>query len=270
MDMNVLWAQVQSEAVRYGIMVLGALVMWIVGRWVIGLVGRMIGRALTARHVDATLQQYLVSIISVALNILLVIAILGQFGVQTTSFAAIIAAAGLAIGMAWGGLLANFAAGAFLLILRPFKVGDVISAGGVIGKVDEIGLFATTITTPDGIRTFVGNNKIFGDNIQNLSDVANRRVDRTMQLAHGVNVDDAIARVSSALKNVSDVLETPAPEVFVVDFTLSGPVLAVRPYCKPEHYWSVYSATNDVIRRVGGEAGYPTPDVHYTVHQAQR
>ncbi len=269
MDMNALWAQIQSEAVRYGIMALGALVMWIVGRWVIGFIGRLIGRALTARHVDATLQQYLVSIIGVALNILLVIAILGQFGVQTTSFAAIIAAAGLAIGMAWGGLLANFAAGAFLLILRPFKVGDVISAGGVIGSVDEIGLFATTITTPDGVRTFVGNNKIFGDNIQNLSDVPHRRVDRTMQLAHGVNVDDAIARMSAALRQLPNVLETPAPDVFVLDFTLAGPVLALRPYCKPEHYWTVFSAINDAIRRVGGESGYPAPDVHYTVHQAQ-
>lgn len=270
MDVNAIWAQVQSEAIRYGIMVIGALVMWIIGRWAISMVDRMVRHALTKRHVDATLQQYLVSIINVALNILLVIAILGQFGVQTTSFAAMIAAAGLAIGMAWGGLLANFAAGAFLLILRPFKVGDLISAGGAIGVVQEIGLFATTIMTPDGVRVFVGNNKIFGDNIQNLSDVPHRRVERTMQLAHGVNVDDAIKRVTEALTQVPQVLGTPAPDVFVVDFSLSGPVLAVRPYCLPSDYWTVYGAANDVIRRVGSEAGYPAPDVHYTVHQSNR
>ena len=112
------------------------------------LVARMLRRAMNSRHVDATLQNYLVSIITVALNILLVIAILAQFGIETTSFAAIMAAAAFAIGAAWGGLLANFAAGAFLLVLRPFKVGDLIAAAGTLGVVEEIGLFSTTLMTP--------------------------------------------------------------------------------------------------------------------------
>lgn len=267
MDTTALWNQIQSKLLEYGLQVLGAFVLWMVGRWVIHVIIRMIRRALTARAVDLTLQQYVASIVSVTLNIMLVIAILAQFGVQTTSFAAILASAGLAIGLAWGGLLANFAAGAFLLILRPFKVGDVITGAGVTGRVDEIGLFTTTILQPDGIHAFVGNNKLFSDNILNLSSAPHRRVERTMQLAGSVNTADAIARLKTMLASTPGVLETPMPEVWVCDFTPAGPVLAVRPYCKPSDYWNVYSATSDVILRVAAEAGYPAPETAFVVRQ---
>ncbi len=265
MNPETLWVQVQDVAVRYGLKIIGALVLWIVGRWVIGFITGMIRRALSAKHLDATLQQYVGSIVGVGLNILLVIAILAQFGVETTSFAAVIAAAGLAIGMAWGGLLANFAAGAFLLVLRPFKVGDLITAAGVTGVVNEIGLFATTLTTPDGVRTFIGNNKIFSDTIQNLSDTAHRRVELRMQLAHGVDIDDTIRRVRERLLQTPGVLAEPAPEVWVLEFTMAGAVLAVRPYCKSADYWSVYGATNDVIRAVSAEAKLPAPELRYAM-----
>jgi small conductance mechanosensitive channel len=250
---------------EYGLTVLGALLLWFVGRWAIGLMVSVIRKGLSARHLDSTLQQYIGSIVGVGLNILLVVAILAQFGVQTTSFAALLAAMGLAIGTAWGGLLANFAAGAFLLVLRPFKVGDVIIAAGTLGVVDEIGLFATTITTPDGIRTFVGNNKLFSDNIQNLSDVKHRRVELKMQLAHGVDVDDAIRRIQQELENVPGVLREPSPEVWVLEFTLAGAVLAVRPYCKSVDHWSVYGATNGVIRTVASDANLPAPELRYAM-----
>ena len=115
------------------------------------------------------------------LDIILVVAILGFFGVQTTTFAAVLAAAGIAIGMAWSGLLANFAAGVFLVIFRPFKTGDFVSAGGVTGTIHEIGLFVTTIDAPDNVRNIVGNNKIFGDNIQNYSTNPYRRVELVAQ-----------------------------------------------------------------------------------------
>ncbi|CAN5527498.1 mechanosensitive ion channel family protein [soil metagenome] len=259
MDLTAFTSQLQSIAIDYGIKILGAFVLFMVGRWIIHVIINILRSALTRRAVDLTLQQYVASIITVTLNILLVIAILAQFGVQTTSFAAIIASAGLAIGLAWGGLLANFAAGAFLLILRPFKVGEMISGGGTTGRVEEIGLFTTTIMQPDGVRAFVGNNKLFGDNILNLSATPHRRVERSMQLAGGVDVDDAISRLKNVLATTPGVLESPAPEVWVVDFTMAGPVLAVRPYCKPADYWSVYSNTNDAIRRVASEAGHPAP-----------
>ncbi len=267
MDFAAIWTKYESSIVQYLILILGAIIMWMVGRWLIGVAISMVRRALTARHVDPTLQNYLASIIAVGLNIILVVAILARFGVETTSFAALIAAAGLAIGMAWGGLLANFAAGAFLLVLRPFKVGDLINAGGALGVVEEIGLFSTTVNTPDGVRVMVNNGKIFGDNIENLSHTPHRRVDRSMQLAHGVDVDAAIERVQRELSMIPNVLPEPAAQVWVFDFTLAGPVLCVRPYCRPEHYWDVYRQTNDAIRKVGAELALPVPQVHYAVQQ---
>lgn len=116
--------------------------------------------AMTRNHVDTTLTKYLGSIVAIALNIALVLGILGYFGIQTTSFAALLAGAGVAIGAAWSGLLGNFAAGAFILILRPFKVGDFVTLGGVVGTVHELGLFGTTIVTPDNVMTIVGNGQI--------------------------------------------------------------------------------------------------------------
>src|SRR6187402_998416 len=140
-----------------GLKVVGAIILYVIGRWLITWVIALVQRTLERQKVDPTLLRYVGTVISVLANIALVIAILGYFGVETTSFAALLAGAGLAIGAAWGGLLANFAAGIFLVVLRPFKVGDFISAGGVTGTVEEVGLFVTTIDTPDNVRTFVGN-----------------------------------------------------------------------------------------------------------------
>ena len=156
-------------------------------------------------NVDPTLTKYLGSIVAIALNIVLVLGILGYFGIQTTSFAALLAGAGVAIGVAWSGLLGNFAAGAFMLILRPFKVGDFVSIGGVTGTVHELGLFGTTVITPDNVVTIVGNGKIFGDTIQNFSALPVRRVDRTAQLAKGVDPVDAIARFKAAVARIPNV-----------------------------------------------------------------
>src|SRR6185369_14605639 len=135
----------------------------------IGLAVRLAKAALAREHVDPTLGRYLGNILNVTLNIVLVVAILGYFGVETTSFAALIAAMGIAIGAAWAGLLANFAAGAFLIVLRPFRVGEYVKVAGTEGTVKEIGLFATTIITSDNVIAFVGNNKIFSDTIHNFS-----------------------------------------------------------------------------------------------------
>ena len=153
--------------VRFGIRIIGAIALWIVGRVLIGFCGRFISRWLVRQRVDPTLGLYVASAVSIGLNIILGIAILGLFGVETTTFAALIAAAGVAIGVAWGGLLGSFAAGVFLVIFRPFKAGDFVSAGGVTGTVQEVGMFATTINSPDNVRTIVGNNKIVSDTIQN-------------------------------------------------------------------------------------------------------
>jgi small conductance mechanosensitive channel len=176
MDWQHMWDIAGAQLVTFGFKVAGAIAVWLIGRWLIALTTRLLSAALNRQHVDPTLQRYIGNIVGVALNIVLVVAILGYFGVETTSFAALVAAVGIAIGAAWAGLLANFAAGAFLIVLRPFKVGDYVKAGGTDGTVTEIGLFATTILTPDNVTTFIGNNKIFSDSIQNYSLSAYRRV----------------------------------------------------------------------------------------------
>jgi small conductance mechanosensitive channel len=251
-------------------MVVGAIVLWIIGRWLIGLSVRLVTRALEKQRVDPTLLRYLGNIISVVLNVALVVAILGYFGVETTTFAALIAAAGVAIGLAWSGLLANFAAGAFLIVLRPFKVGDFITAGGITGTVKEVGLFITTINTMDNVLTIVGNNKIFGDNIQNFSVNPYRRVDLVAQLNHAVDHKTAIALLKERLARIPNVMADPAPDVEILTFNLAGPVLAVRPYCHTDHYWQVYFDTNRLIRESFGEAQFPVPEQHYVVRNGDR
>lgn len=253
--------------IAIGLKILGAIVVWIVGRWLIGVVISIMSKAMERQKIDPTLTRYMGSAVAVALNIVLVVGILGYFGVETTSFAALIAAMGIAIGAAWGGLLANFAAGAFMLVLRPFKTGDFVTVGGMTGTVKEIGLFATTIVQPDNVVTFVGNNKIFSDTIQNYSANPFRRVDRTAQLAHSVDVHDAIRRLKEALVKIPNVVAAPAPDVEIVDFNAMGPVLAVRPYTHTDHYWQVYFDTNKLIKDTFGTAGYPVPETHF-VHRS--
>jgi small conductance mechanosensitive channel len=236
-----------------------AFVLYMVGRWLIGVAVNMMTRVLTARNFDPTLQRYLANIVAVVLNIVLVIGILGYFGVQTTSFAALLAGVGLAVGAAWSGLLGNFAAGAFLIIFRPYKVGDYVIAGGIEGEVTEIGLFNTVITSPDNVQTIVGNGKVSGDTIKNFSSHAYRRVDRTAQLAFGVDPLTAIALLKPKLAAIPNVMGTPAPDVEILDFNERGTVLAVRPYCHTSRYWQVYFDTNKLIAETFGAAGFPPP-----------
>jgi len=249
----------QTRGVDIGLNILGAFAIWVIGRWVIRAVLRVATAALETRHLEPTLVRYARSTLSTALTIALLIAVLGFCGVETTSFAALIAAVGVAIGMAWSGLLSNFAAGIFLLILKPFKVGDAVDAGGVSGKVRELGLFTTTIVTDDGILTFIGNNKVFSDNIRNKTDSHQRRVDLVAQVAHGVDVDDARRRLRERIATIPHVLAAPAPVIEILEFNAAGTLLAVRPYTDNPHFDDVYFATNEAIRQTFGTAGYPTP-----------
>ena len=249
-----------TRGAEFGLKVLAAIAVWFVGRWLISLANKLIERAVhRSGRIEPTLARYLVSIIAVLLNIVLLLAIFDIFGVQTSSFAALLAGAGLAIGTAWGGLLAHFAAGAFLQVLRPYKVGDYVSAGGVEGTVRELGLFGTTIVSGDSVTHIVGNNKIFSDTIKNFSSLPQRRVDCDAKIANGVDVDDAIARLKAALPAVKNVLPTPVPEVEIAKFTAEGPLLTVRGFCHTDHYWQVYFDINKMIAHEFGDAGYPVP-----------
>jgi small conductance mechanosensitive channel len=251
----------------FGLKALGAIALWIIGGWIIRIVvDNVVVQGLRHQKIDSTVIGYLRSTLIVLLKITLAIAILGLFGVQTTSFAGILAAATLAIGAAWSGLLSNFAAGVFLVILRPFKAGDFISAGGIMGTVEEVGLFVTTVNTMDNVRTYVGNNKIFSDNIQNFSANPYRRVDLVAQLDHSTDHKTAISMLKERLKKIPNVVAEPVPDVEVLTFTPMGPVLAVRPYVHNDSYWQVYFDTNKLIRESFGEAGYAAPQQHFQLH----
>lgn len=256
-----------SSVTEIGLKVLAAIFFWVIGRWLIGLAVSMVRAALERQQVDPTVLRYVGSIVTVTLNVLLVIGILGYFGIQTTTFAALVAAAGVAIGAAWAGLLANFAAGAFLIVLRPFKVGDFVAAGGITGTVTEIGLFATTVNTPDNVSTVVGNNKIFSDTIQNFTNNPFRRVDLKCQLAGAADHQAAMSLLREKVGAIPNVLAEPTVDVEILDFTLVGPVLAVRPYCHNDHYWQVYFDTNKALAEVGSANGWPIPAPHQVLRQ---
>jgi small conductance mechanosensitive channel len=268
MDAQTIREFVTTTAAAAAVKILTALVFWFIGRWLIARVIGLIRAAMNRNAVDPTLTTYLGSMVAIALNITLVLGILGYFGIQTTSFAALLAGAGVAVGAAWSGMLGNFAAGAFMLVLRPFKVGDFVSVGGVTGTVHELGLFGTTLVTPDNVMSIIGNGKIFGDTIQNFSALPVRRVDRTAQLGAGVDALEAIPRLQAAIARIPNVATDPAPEVNLLDMNLLGPVISVRPYTHTSHYWQVYFDTNEAIIRVGREAGWPAPTPTQIVRQA--
>lgn len=269
-NVNIVLQTIKEQIVTFGIKLIGGIVLWIVGQWLINKGVSLLTRILKRQSVDITLVAYLTNFLVVALKIILIVAILGYFGVETTSFAALLAAVGIAIGAAWGGLLANFAAGVFLIIFTPFAVGDFISAGGITGTVEEIGLFVTTINSPDNVKNIVGNNKIFSDNIQNYSANPYRRVDLIAQLNHSVNHQAAIALLKEKLNQIPNVIRDPQPVVEILEFNFAGPVLAVRPFCNNTDYWQVYFDTNKIIRETFGEAGYPVPEQHYVVRGIEK
>ncbi|MDL5033107.1 mechanosensitive ion channel family protein [Pelomonas sp. APW6] len=265
MNTEAIWEFLRTQGTDFGLKVLAALAAWIVGRWLIGVVIHLMGAAMErGKRIDSTLSHYLRSILSVILNIVLVLAILDIFGIRTTSFAALLAGAGLAIGTAWGGLLTHFAAGVFMQVLRPFKVGDFVQVGGVTGTVLEIGLFGTTLVTPDNVQTIIGNNKIFSDTIQNYSTLPHRRVDCVAKIANSVDPLDAIARLKAALAQIPNVATSPAPDVEILSFTPEGPLLCVRPYTHTDHYWQVYFDTHKAVVATFGAAGYPVPETPIT------
>ena len=258
-----------AYALNAGTKVLGAILLWIIGGIVINFIIKLSTASMTSHKVDPTLIKYAESSIRVLLRIVLVIALLSGVGIETTSFAALLAAAGLAIGAAWSGLLSNFAAGAFLVVLRPFKVGDMITAGGITGDVEEVGLFVTALRTVDNLRVYVGNSKILSDNIVNYTHNPYRRVDLKCQLAHTVDPREAMAKLKARLPQISNVVPSPAPDVEILEFNAAGTLLGVRPYCHNNNYWQVFFDANKAIQEVGASNVWPVPAPHQVMHQKQ-
>jgi small conductance mechanosensitive channel len=245
--------------VPFGLKILAAIAIWVVGSMLTNGFAKLARRALNLRRLDPTLTNYAISTIHVALRIVLVMAILEVCGIPTTSFAALIAAAGVAIGVAWSGLLSNFAAGIFLVVLHPFKVGDYITAAGQTGTVMEIGLFMTIMTTDNNLRVYIGNNKLFADTITNYNVNATRRIDLRCQLSGAVDPAAASALLTESVARIPNVVATPGVSVVIVEFNALGTLLAVRLFAPTPNYGQVYNDTNSVIAATARAAGWPVP-----------
>ena len=231
-----------------GMKLLAAFAIWIIGRWLIKFGLNLIVSRLEKRKVDHTIVGYARNTASVALNIALVVVLMGVLGIETTSFAAFIAGAGLAIGAAWSGLLSNLAAGAFLVILRPFKAGDQITGGAVKGTVVEVGLFVTTLITEDGVQAYIGNSKILSATIRNFSTRPTRRLDLVAAIPREENPDHAIAEIKAELAKVANVAADPAPEIRILSVEEYHFNIAIRPHVADANYWQVHFDIIDALR----------------------
>ncbi|MFO0039503.1 MAG: mechanosensitive ion channel family protein [Synechococcaceae cyanobacterium] len=252
----------QTIIVPFLFKLVGAILLWVVGGWLIGFAMRLLRRSLSMAKLDPTLTSFLLGLISALLRVVLVVAILGFFGVETASFAALLAGAGVAIGMAWSGMLGNFAAGVFLQLFRPVSVGDFVTGGGVTGTVEEVGMFVTTVLAPDHVQNIIPNSKFFGDTIVNYSTFPYRRVELEAQLDNSADVGKAIAMLKEAVRAVPNQYPGKEADVELLTFTERGPRLAVRPYTHTSNYWQVYFDTNRVIAdTLSGSNGFPVPRV---------
>ncbi|QCI27452.1 mechanosensitive ion channel family protein [Caminibacter pacificus] len=253
-------------ALTWGIKIIGAIAIYIIGKWIAKLLTNLFRKMLERSNTDVTLVKFLGDLVYFGLIVLVIIAALGTLGVNTTSFAAIIGAAGLAVGLALQGNIANFGAGVVLLFLRPFKVGDFVEAGGATGVVDQIGIFNTTFKTGDNRVIIVPNSNIIGGNITNYSREAIRRID----LVIGVGYEDDLKLVKSTLEEIlanhPKVLKDPAPAVALAELADSSVNFNVRPWVKSEDYWGVRSELLEIIKTTFDEKGinipYPQMDVH--------
>lgn len=263
---------VQELGVKYGMKTIGALAILLIGLWVAKQIKKLVVKIMHRSKMDETLISFVASLSHVALQVFVIIAALETLDVKTTSFIAVLGAAGLAIGLALQGSLSNFAAGVLMIIFKPFRVGDFIDAGGVLGTVKEIGIFTTVIDTADNRKTIVPNAKLTADNITNYSVNPTRRVDLTVGISYDDDIDKARAVIQSVLDGVPEILAEPAPAIFVTEMAESSINFAVRPWCKPADYWKIYFAlTEGIKKRFDAEEitiPFPQRDVHLYEHKA--
>jgi small conductance mechanosensitive channel len=258
--------------VQYGLKLLAALVVFFIGKMVANWGKKLVTRVMNKAARDQIIVGFTSSIAYIAMMAFVVVAALGQLGIQTTSFIAILGAAGLAIGLALQGSLANFAAGFLMIIFRPFKVGDVIEAAGVTGKVNAIHIFTTTLTTPDNKTIIIPNAKLGGDNIINYSTQNTRRVDLTVGVAYDADLKQVRSLLEDIVSNDSRVLSDPAHQIAVSELADNSVNFIFRMWVKSADYWDVYFETNEIIKTRFDDAGigipFPQRDVHLYEHKA--
>lgn len=252
--------------IPYGITILKVLVILFIGWIIAGWARRITRKAMNKAGIDLTLSKFVSNMAKWAVLAIVFITVLGIFGIETTSFAALIAAGGLAVGLAFQGTLGNMASGIMLLVFRPFKVGDVINAAGVVGKVDEIELFTTTLDTPDNRRIIIPNGAVFGSTIENISHHENRRVDVAVGVDYGAGIDETRAVLEKVVASIDNVLADPASAVVLGDLGDSAVGWTCRVWVNSADYWGVKEALTREVKMQLDAAGigipFPQMDVH--------
>lgn len=259
-------------AVTYGLQLLAAIVIFILGKMAASWVKKLITRMMKKSGVDQIIVGFTSSIAYIALMAFVIVAALGQLGIQTTSFIAILGAAGLAVGLALQGSLANFAAGFLMIIFRPFKVGDVVEAAGVTGKVEAIHIFTTTLLTPDNKTIIVPNGSIGNDTIINYSTQPTRRVDLTVGVAYDADLKQVRSVLEDIVSKDTRILSDPAHQIAVSELADNSVNFVVRLWVNSEDYWGVFFDTNETVKIRFDEEGigipFPQRDVHLYEHKA--
>jgi small conductance mechanosensitive channel len=253
--------------------VIGALLILIVGQWVAKFLRRVVEKILTKSKVDPTLISFVKNITYAALLTFVILAALGQLGIQTTSFIAIIGAAGLAVGLALQGALANFAAGVLMILFRPFKIGDLIEGAGVTGIVEDIQIFTTQLKTPDNKTIIIPNAKLTTNNITNFSTKGTRRIDLVIGIGYEDDIQKAKTTITDILEQDQRILKDPPSTVAVAELGESSVDLAVRPWVESAEYWSVRSDILETIKQRFDAEGisfpFPQRDIHVYQHTEQ-
>ena len=261
----------QGLVVLYGVKILMALVIFIIGKWIVKKLSNAVEKLMQKNAVDPAIRNFAGSIIYYALLIFVCIAALGQLGIQTASFVAIVGAAGLAVGLALQGSLSNFAAGVLLLIFRPFKVGDFVEIAGTSGVIQSIQIFTTELNTPDNKKVIVPNGGVISGNIVNYSANDTRRVDLVFGIGYSDDIDIARKVMKGILKADKRVLEIPEATVAVVELADSSVNFVCRPWVKTADYWAVYFDLTEAVKKAFDENGvsipFPQQDVH--MHQVE-
>lgn len=263
--------QLQTVGVEWGLKIVSFLLVIIIGMWIAKMIKKGVVKMMEKKGVDPTLTSFLASLFYVGLQAFVIIAALEKLNVKTASFIAILGAAGLAIGLALQGSLANFAAGVLMIIFKPFKVGDFIDAGGTMGSVLEIGIFTTVLKSPDNKKVIVPNAQLTGGVVTNVNAFGTRRLDLSAGIGYGDDIDKAHKVLAEIVAADERVLQDPAPKIAVNELGDSSVNFVVRPWVNSADYWDVYFEMTETIKKRFDEEGisipFPQRDVHLYEHK---
>lgn len=265
-NMEGMMSTIWELSLKYGLKILLAVLTLVIGLWIIGIILRAVRKNMTKRDVDATLRQFLGSILSMILKVLLIITVISMLGVEMTSFVAILAAAGFAIGMALSGTLQNFAGGVMLIIFKPFKAGDFIDAQGYTGTVKEIQIFNTILKTPDNKTIIIPNGGLATGAMTNFSTEPNRRVDFTFGIGYEDDIDKAKSIISGLIEADTRIYKDPEPFIAVSELADSSVNLVVRVWAGAGDYWGIFFDLTEKVKKNFDKEKisipYPQTDVH--------